>query len=191
MKRYLVFIVLFGLHSVLWSQEELITLENEPIEFEADGFYIKKVTDAREVKGNIGFVQKGVFKKKKVNAGLKGGVETAVADYLKENFPQDPTGVPIVIRITKLNISESSSLPIKGMAEIQMEFLREKDGSLGKLYEAESYVEKPAVNVTATHEERILEVIVSCLENFNESDWKTIEPAYFKEEEKTNNANQN
>ncbi|HKL34555.1 MAG TPA: hypothetical protein VJ919_18590, partial [Tangfeifania sp.] len=82
----------------------------------------------------------------------------------------------------KLNISESSSLPIKGMAEIRMEFLREKDGSLGKLYQADSYVEKPAVNVTATHEERIREVIGSCLENFNESDWQTISPMYFKEE---------
>jgi len=183
MKKYLVFIVLFGLHNVLWSQEEMITLENEPIEIEADGFFIKKVTDAREEKDNIGFVQKGVFKKKKIDADLKNGVENAISGYLEENFSQDPTGVPIVIRIIKLNISESSSLPIKGMAEIRMEFFREKDGSIGRLYAAESFVEKPAVNVTATHEERIREVIVSCLENFNESDWQTISPMYFKEKE--------
>jgi len=81
-------------------------------------------------------------------------------------------------------------VPNTGKAEIKMEFLREKDGSLGKLYAAESFVEKPAMNVTKTHEQRICEVIVSCLESFNESDWKTIEPAYFKEEEKTD-ANQN
>ena len=182
MKKYLVFIVLFGLHNVLWSQEEMITLENEPIEFEADGFFIKKVTDAREEKDNIGFVQKGVFKKKKIDADLKNGVETAVYKYLKENFTQDASGVPIIIHITELEISESSSLPIKGMAEIRMEFFREKDGSIGRLYAAESFVEKPAVNVTATHEERIREVIVSCLENFNESDWQTISPMYFEEE---------
>lgn len=183
MKKYIVFILLFGLHNVLWSQEELITLQNEPIEFEADGFYIKNVIDAREEKDNIGFVQKGVFKKKKVDADLKNGVENAIADFLKKNFKQDPTGVPIVIRITKLEISESSSLPIKGKAEVKMEFFREKDGSIGKLYEAESFVEKPAVNVTATHEERIREVIVSCLQNFNNSDWQSISPMYFEEKE--------
>lgn len=183
MKKYLILILIFGLCHSLYGQEELITLENEPIEFEADGFYIKKITDAREEKDNIGFVQKGVFKKKKVDADLKGGLENSIQNYLEENFRQDPAGIPIVIRITELEISESSSLPIKGKAEVTMEFYREKDGSLGKLYEAESYVEKPAVNVTATHEERIREVIVSCLQNFNESDWESISPMYFKEEE--------
>jgi len=187
MKKYLVFIVLFGMHNIIWSQEELITLENEPVEFEADGFYIKKVTDAREEKDNIGFVQKGLFKKKKVDADLKDGVAPAIYDYLKENFTQNPSGVPIVLRITKLEILESSSLPVKGKAEIKVEFFREKDGSLGKLYGAESFVEKPAVNVTATHEGRIREVITSCLQNFNESDWQSISPMYFKEEELNEN----
>lgn len=182
MKKYLILILVFGLYHSLYGQEELITLKNEPVEFEADGFYIKKVTDVRDAKENIGFVQKGVFKKKKVDADLKGGVKTAISNYLEDNFTQDPSGVPIVIRITELKISETTGLPVKGEAEITMEFFREKDGSLGKLYKAESYVEKPAVNVTNTHEERIREVITSCLQNFNESDWETIEPMYFKEE---------
>ncbi|MFW5755097.1 MAG: hypothetical protein ACOCWK_00750 [Tangfeifania sp.] len=182
MRTTLVLVLLFGLQSILFAQEELIELNNEPIEFEADGFFIKKITDAREEKDNIGFVQKGVFKKKKVNAGLKGGLENSIQKYLEENFTQDHSGAPIVIHITELQISETTGLPIKGKAEIKLEFFREKDGSLGKLYAAEAFVEKPAVNVTATHEERIREVIVSCLGNFIESDWKTIEPAYFREE---------
>ncbi|MFW5822411.1 MAG: hypothetical protein ACOCU7_03400, partial [Tangfeifania sp.] len=62
MRTTLVLVLLFGLHSILFAQEELIELSNEPIEFEADGFFIKKITDAREEKDNIGFVQKGVFK---------------------------------------------------------------------------------------------------------------------------------
>jgi hypothetical protein len=161
----------------------MIALSNDSIEFEANDFYIKKVTDAREKKNNIGFVQKGVFKKKKLDAGLKGGLENSIQNFLEENFKQDHTGVPIVIHITELEISESSSLPVKGVAEIRMKFFREKDGSLGKLYAAEAFVEKPAVNVTATHEERIREVIVSCLQNFNNSDWQSISPMYFKEEE--------
>lgn len=182
MNKCLVFLLIVGFHTIGWAQKELITLSNDSIEFEADGFYIKKITDAREEKENIGFVQKGVFKKKKVDADLKNGVENAIADFLEENFMQDSSGIPIVIRVIKLEISESSTLPIKGMAEIRMEFLREKDGNLGKLYQAESFIEKPAVNVTATHEERIREVIVSCLQNFNESDWQSISPIYFKEE---------
>ena len=181
MKSILVILLTLGIYFPGYSQDEIIELQNEPIEFDADGFYIKKVVDARKNKDDIGFVQKGVFKKIKVDAQLKDGVEKAVFDYLKENFDQDKNGIPIVLHITELKISESSSLPISGKAEIKMEFYRFKDGSIGKLYESEAFVEKPAVNVTKTHEERIREVIATCLESFNKSDWKTVEPMYYKE----------
>jgi hypothetical protein len=184
MRVCVIFLFVFGLHQIIWSQDEIIVLQNEPIEFKVDGFYIKKIEDVRSDKENIGFVQKGVFKKTKVDANLKGGVEKAVYNYLKENIRQDTNGVPIVIRITKLEISETSSLPITGKAEIKIDFCREKNGSLGKLYNAEAYVEKPAVNVSKTHEERIREVIVSCLKSFNDSDWESISPMFFKEGEK-------
>ncbi|HKJ78363.1 MAG TPA: hypothetical protein VKA10_02460 [Prolixibacteraceae bacterium] len=183
MKHYLVFLILLAVTSLLWGQEETVVLQDEPIEFEADGFYIKKVVDARNDRANIGFVQKGLIKKKKVDAHLKYGVETSVYSYLKENFEQEKGGVPIVIYITELKISETKSLPIAGRAEIEMVFYREREGSIAKLFTSESYVEKPAVNVTATHEERIREVIVSCLESFNGSDWKTVDPVYFKEKQ--------
>lgn len=184
MRAVIIFLFVFGMHNILWSQEELIVLQDEPIEFGADGYYIKKVIDARADKENIGFVQKGVFKKIKVDATLKGGVEKAVYNYLKGNLKQKLNTVPIVLRITQLQISESKSLPITGKAEIKVEFCRENDGSLGKLYDAEAYVEKPAVNVTKTHEERIREVIISCLKSFNDTDWQTITPFYIRENEK-------
>ena len=181
MRAAIIILFVFGLHQIVWSQDELIVLQNEPIEFKADGFYIKNVEDVRADKENIGFVQKGVFKKTKIDAHLKGGVGKAVYNYLKENFRQDTNGVPIVIRITHLEISETSSLPITGKAGIKIDFCRDKNGSLGKLYNAEAHVEKPAVNVSKTHEERIREVIVTCLESFNDSDWETISPMFFKE----------
>lgn len=181
MKAFIIILIVFGVHNIIWGQEELIVLQNEPIEFKADGYYIKKVVDDRADKENIGFVQKGVFKKTKIDANLKGGVEKGIYNYLKENFEQDPNAVPIVLCITKLQISESKSLPVTGKVEIKMEFCREKNGSLGKLYDAEAYVEKPAVNVSKTQEERIREVITSCLQSFNDSDWKSITPIYVKE----------
>ncbi len=184
MRVFIIFLCVFGIPGLTWGQEELIVLQHEPIEFGAEGYFIKKVTDARADKENIGFVQKGLFKKTKIDAKLKGGVGEAIYNYLKQSFSQDNSGVPIVLHITELKISESSSLPVTGKAEIKMEFLREKNGSLGKLYDAEAYVEKPAVNVTKTHEERIREVITSCLKSFNDSDWKSITPMYFKEGEK-------
>ena len=181
MQKYIVLLFLLS-SQILWGQEELIVLQNEPIEFEADGFFIKKVVDYRSNKDSIGFVQKGLFKKKKITAKMKNGVEPSISKFLENNFEQDPEGVPIVLRITELQISETSKLPVTGKAEIKMEFYREKNGSIGKLYEGEAYVEKPAVDVTKTHEERIREVIATCIESFNNSDWKTIEPMYFKEE---------
>lgn len=74
MRAALIILFVFGLHQIVWSQEGLIILQNESIEFKADGFYIKKVEDVRANKENIGFVQKGVFKKTKIDANLKGGV---------------------------------------------------------------------------------------------------------------------
>jgi len=183
MKKIVIFILFAGLNNIIWSQEELVILQDEPVEFNADGFYIKNVVDARGNKENIGFVQKGVFKKTKIDADLKGGVKKAVFDFLEENFDQDKNGVPIVLHITRLEISESKSLPITGKAEIEIEFFREKEGSIAKLYQSEAFVEQPAVNVTKTHEARIREVIATCLRSFNESDWKTVEPVYFKENE--------
>jgi hypothetical protein len=123
-----------------------------------------------------------VFKKNKVPARFKDGLEPDILNFLKEIFRQDKSGVPIIIHVASLKISESMGVPITGKAEIKMEFLREKDGSQGKLYVAESFVKKPAMNMTKTHEQRICKVIVSCLESFKESDWKTIEPEYFKKE---------
>lgn len=182
MRAGIIVLLVLGIHNIIWSQEEIIVLENQPVEFYADGFYVKEVIDDRGDKSNIGFIQKGVFKKTKVDAKLNGTVATTIFNYLKENFRQDTNTVPIVIQITKLEISESQSLPVTGKAEIKMEFFREKEGSLGKLYAAEAFVEKPAVNVTKTHEERIREVLSNCLENFNNSDWQTINPMYIKEE---------
>jgi len=184
MKKIIIFVLFVGWSSILWSQEETITLQDEPIEFDADGFYIKKVVDARKNKDDIGFVQRGVFKKTKVDANLKGGVEKAIFSYLQQNFDQEKNGIPIVLYITELKISETKNLPITGKADIKMEFYRFKDGSIGKLYESEAYVEKPAVNVTKTHEERIREVISTCLRSFNKSDWQTADPMYYKEKEK-------
>ena len=181
MRAFFIILFVFGIHNIILAQEEAIVLQDEPITFSANGFYIKNVIDARKDKSNIGFVQKGVFKKTQVDAKLKGGVEKAIYNYMKENFSQEPNAVPIVIRITKLEISESKSIPVKGKAEIAMEFCREKNGSLGKLYDSEAFVEKPAVNVTKTHEERIREIITSCLKSFNDSDWKSINPVYIKE----------
>ncbi|MCG6185986.1 hypothetical protein [Maribellus maritimus] len=182
MRICIILLFVVGIQNIVWSQEEKIVLQDEPVIFGADGFYVKEVVDKRENKENIGFVQKGVFKKTKVAANLEEGVEKSVFNFLKENFEQDSNGIPIVIGILELNISESSSLPVKGKAEVKMEFYKEKNGSLGKLYAAEAFVEQPAVNVTKTHEQRIREVISNCLENFNTSDWEDINPMYIKEE---------
>jgi hypothetical protein len=184
MKKLVVLLLFLSWNSSVWSQNEMISLQNESIEINVDGFYIKDVVDVRENKENIGFVQKGVFKKTKIDANLKGGVEKCIFDYLKGNFSQNKNGVPIVLHVTKLEISETKSLPISGKAEIEIEFFRERDGSLAKLYQSEAFVEQPALNVTKTHEARIREVIATCLQSFNESDWKTLEPVYFKEKNK-------
>lgn len=184
MKPVFIFIFLLGLYSIAAGQEELIVLENEPVDFEAQGFFIKGVTDGRTDTSSIGFIQKGLIKKRKIPAHFKYGLEKTIYNYLEQSLEQDKKSVPVVLQITHLKISESEGIPVKGKAEVKMEFYRERNGSLGKLYEAEAFVEKPAVNVSKTHEERIRSVINTCLKSFNESDWESISPVYFQEQEK-------
>jgi hypothetical protein len=74
MRTTLVLVLLFGLHSILFAQEELIELSNEPVEFEADGFYIKKVTDGHANKNSIGLHKKECLKRIKFRPGLKMGL---------------------------------------------------------------------------------------------------------------------
>jgi hypothetical protein len=177
MKRIL--IVLFVIfNSFCYSQEKVIELKNEPVEIEINDFYISVVIDGRQNQENIGFVQTGIFNKK-VKADLVGGVESSIYQYLKTSFSFDTNKIPIVVKIIYLNISEKTAFSNEiGRAEIKLEFYKVAGGKLGKIYESEAFVEEPGMDVTKGHEKRIRSVLKTCINSFNNSDWKSINPEF-------------
>jgi hypothetical protein len=86
MKAVFIFIFLFGFCSIAYGQEEFIELQHEPVDFKAEGFFIKNVIDGRADKESIGFVQKGIFKKTKVYDSFKHGLETAIYNSYVTSF---------------------------------------------------------------------------------------------------------
>ncbi len=181
MRTTLILVFLFGIQHLLFAQNEFIELKAEPANFQAKGFYIQKVEDGRINRDNIGFVQKGAFNRK-VTADLRNGVESAIFNYLKTSVSQDTAATPIIMRIVHLNISErTNAFSEYGRAEIAVEFYKNENGNQGKVYEAEAFIDKPAMDVTKGHEKRIREVLLMCLEKFNNSGWENAVPVQNQE----------
>lgn len=177
MKR-LVVILFVTLSAVAYSQEKWIELKHEAVKTETNGFYISGVIDGRQNRDSIGFVQTGLADKS-VSAHLYGGLENSLFNYLKNAYPRDTSQTPIVIIVKHLSISETSAFTLeKARAEIKLEFYKTSNGKLGKVYATEYFVEKQSADVSRGHEKRIKTVLDTCIERFNESDWKTVQPEF-------------
>jgi len=84
-----------------------------------------------------------------------------------------------VIKIAHLNISEKTTFTNEiGRAEIKLEFYKVNNGKLGKIYETEAFVEESGMDVTRGHEKRIRSVLKTCINSFNNSNWKSKKPEF-------------
>lgn len=175
-------VLLIILGSIGYAQEKIIALKNDPIDMDVAGFYISDVIDGRKNQENIGFAQVGMFNRV-VDVDLEGGVEKSVFNYLTESLPMDTLDTPIVLKIVYLYVSEKTSMFTEtGRAEIKVEFYKASDGKLGKIYGAEALIEEPGADVTRGHEKRIRSVLTTCINSFNNSDWRSIEPEFIAKE---------
>ncbi|RKY47374.1 MAG: hypothetical protein DRP88_04610 [Candidatus Neomarinimicrobiota bacterium] len=177
-KKRILIILFVIFNTVCYSQKKLIELKNEPDKIEINDFYISKVIDGRKNQENIGFIQIGLFNKK-IDADLAGGVENSIYQYLQNSFSFDTSKTPIVIKIAHLNISEKTTFTNEiGRAEIKLEFYKVNNGKLGKIYETEAFVEESGMDVTRGHEKRIRSVLKTCINSFNNSNWKSKKPEF-------------
>lgn len=177
MKQYLT-VVLFLLVGTVFGQKKIVKLKSQRSSTEKYDFFISKVEDVRYNKESIGIVQIGLGNKK-VEADLNDGVEVSIQNYLDKLLPFHEFAVPVLMKVTHLFISETIKGTAEvGRAEIEVEFWKEKDGRFGRVFIASSVIEGKGIDVINGHEKRIRKGIHSCLDQFNESNWKTRIPDF-------------
>jgi hypothetical protein len=183
MKTILVVIMIL-LSSSTYAQDKrkIIELKNESTDITLKDFYISAVIDGRQNKDNIGFALVGKFNKK-VIVDLEEGLAKSVYDYFTKSYSFDSNSTPVVLKIVQLNISEDRGLSTnKGIAKVQIEFYKSTNGQFGKVFESEAFIKQANIDVKSGHEKLIRSVLATCIEDFNNSNWKLVTPD-FKEAE--------
>lgn len=185
--RFLVITQLLILFSLPCFAKDLdsfsVNLPAQPMSISDNRFYIQEVIDGRIDQSNIGFVMVGAFNKK-VPSYLAGDFKNTLKSYFDTSFNPSSDKTPIIIKIAKFEISESTRINGEfSRAEIEMEFFKTSEGKIGKLFETEAFVEKVSfLDVTEYHEENIRNVFEQCFKSFIDSNWETTEVVW---EEKT------
>ena len=169
MKNF-VFILFFV--SICYSQNDskfLISLENSnntPIE---NDFYINKIYDGRQVKSNIGTVQRSLFNTK-VLADFKKPFAEELSDFLNVCYAKADNKKAIDIRIDELYVSEvTQSNKETGYANVVLDIIENRNGQDFIVGNFSSTVEGNGMDVTNKHDERLIEAINNCFRFYKES----------------------
>lgn len=164
-------LVSFCLFSILtYSQQrkphivKLLPNKDEPIE--TVDFYITKVVDNRVYKDNIGVAQKGMFNKK-VLAKFNKPFEEEILNYVNSIIPVNESKDGFIIRINQLLISENTgAFKETGKAIINLDILKKTGENYFLLGSYSAYKEKNSADVTGKHDDRIRDILIDCLLEF-------------------------
>ncbi|MEM6318956.1 MAG: hypothetical protein AAF960_14885 [Bacteroidota bacterium] len=155
------------LTAALWAQKTYkVTLEPSQLSFFDRAFHIESVVDSRMNQQTIGFVQKGLANKR-LDAVFSEPLELHLTKTFQRLLPAKNT-VPVVANVKKLYISERTTAWKEfGKAEVSIEFMTADTLRSWGTFFAE--VEQNGADVTKKHDERILQAITICLEQFADS----------------------
>ncbi len=178
MKKHILIIILIVLVQSIYAQVKTFALKNEPVYIKLKGYYFSSVIDNRKDQSTIGTIYLGMFNNE-VQADLEGGVKHSVQKYVNAVFPKDTSLTPIVISINHLQISEQIIFAEYGTAEIQVVFYEQTEKGLVKLFQAKAQLEESSMSdVTDGHESRIRQVLLMCITDFNNSEWRKTRAEY-------------
>ncbi len=172
--------ILFTTGSFCWARDftvydrQKIALRLIPFGIVDSRFYVKEVIDGRKDKSSIGYRDKESQKP----LALWGDFRTSIQALSDISFRKEPDKIPIVIKINVLRLSASRGLNQYVKAEAKVAFYREKDGRLGKIYEAESYDETIDPYFAEYYGINIWNAMEKCFQLFATADWEAIEPEW-------------
>lgn len=165
--------------SSIYAQKKIHIIKLDPPFIKAidADFYISKVIDNRLNKENIGVIQKGLGNRK-VPADFEGGLITQLSSFLAKLLQVSEKKAPFVLQINQLSIYErTSAFTEMGGCEVRLEFLKEEKDELLSFGEFTAVVENKGMSdVTDKHDERIMEALTTCINDFSKTDWENTTP---------------
>jgi hypothetical protein len=126
------------------------------------GYFVERVINAQDDDTIIGFVQTGMFNKKRL-ASLSTSITEDIGKYLKIVLPLNGEAVPLIVRINKLNIFEvTSGSHETAFAELNLSFIRRNGSRYYHLFDAGTCFQQGGIDVTHTHAENIVHAMEIC-----------------------------
>jgi hypothetical protein len=167
MKRFpLIFFLITGfLAFTTYAQDDTykIRLSGVSSTILLKGYYVERVINAQDDDTIIGFVQTGVFNKKRL-VSFNTCIADEIGNYLKVVLPKTEDAVPLIVRVNKLNIFEVTDLNREtAYLELNLSFIRRDGSRYYHLFDAGTFIEqRDLIDVTHTHPENIVHGMVAC-----------------------------
>lgn len=159
------------------DQRQKVALRLIPFNVNDNRFYIKDVIDGRNDKSNNLGKFRLIFNYE-IPVDLQGDFRTDIQALADISFQKDVTKTPIVIKVNVLQLKEWHGLNQYIRAEVKLAFYREKDGQLGKIFEAESYAENQQELLLEGNERNIRVALEKCFKSFAASNWEKVNPVW-------------
>ncbi|HEU4789185.1 MAG TPA: hypothetical protein VFS71_05835 [Flavobacterium sp.] len=139
-----------------------ISLENSANKKIESGFYIEKIYDGRQIKDNVGTVQRSVFNKK-VLAVLEKPLTEELQNYLTICFPKEEGKKGLSIRVNEFYVSEHTTDNLEtGYATVVFDFIEKIEGVEYIVGSFSSTISENSFDVTSGHEQRLIKAINTC-----------------------------
>ncbi len=133
-----------------------------------DKFFVKKIKDLRSDTVNTGIVQKSMLNRP-VTSRLKGGLRKVVKTYFENKNP-GKLGMPIELEILEFQIWEKTEMFTEhGYCVLVMDALYEHLGQKILLDRVVASIKGSKLDVTGTHDKRILEALDNISVQLNEA----------------------
>lgn len=164
---------------------QVIELKNQPIEVTGRKFFISHVMDSRADTTKIGWCF--LNKEKRGQAyTFSSGLSKSLLAYFNNSLKSDTGQVPLIVNVVSLVISEKKGLMAEGKAQLSVQFLREENGLLGKVFSTTLHTTTTsefAKDIYTTHERRIRFVFQLAFQKLQASSWREIQPDYISKAE--------
>ncbi|MEL7423281.1 MAG: hypothetical protein AAFN81_09845 [Bacteroidota bacterium] len=173
MKNLVSFLFLLLVTTSLFGQSKRHEIRlKQPTHSVSTDFFFNEILDKRFITDNVGYVQKGLTNRKVV-AGIKGGFERAITDFINEMINPRGGAEELSCIIHEFNVAELTTFTKEsGICRITIEIARKVGSeyySLGNFY---AEIEEGKLDATGSHHKRISNALLNCITQFMQSEWK-------------------
>ncbi len=149
-----------------------ISLENELLNIDNDGYYVESVIDERKNTSYIGWVQTGILNKKRFATLENELIDEIYHIIVPENRSSEDL-VPIRVAVTNLQISElTKAMKEYAQAQVGLTFYALKENEWLPIAKTFSTMQLKDLDVTARHPENIVSALEDAIKQFSQSSWR-------------------